>query len=222
MSQVWVLFKRELALGFAGGGGPAGPAAFYLAALSLAPLALGPDAGIRAAAAPGLIGFAALLASLQPGERLFGEDASDGTLELYALSGHSLALVSFAKGLAILVSVYWPLPVLGLIGALAYGLDIDAALVCAFALLLAVPGLGLIAGFASALAAGLKRAGLLIALIAAPLQLPLLVFACGATRAAVEGSHLVGPNLMMTAACSLGALALTPFAIAAALKSRLG
>jgi heme exporter protein B len=91
----------------------------------------------------------------------------------------------------------------------------------ALALTLALPGLGMIAGFAGALAAGLKRAGLLIALIAAPLQLPLLVFASGATRAAVEGSDLLLPNLMMTAAGSLAAIALGPFAIAATLRARL-
>ena len=221
MSALWALFRRETALGFAGGGGPAAPAAFNLAALALAPLAIGPDAGTLSAAGPGLIGFAALLASLQPAERLFGDDAADGTLELYALSGHSLTLVSLVKTLAFLVSVYWPLPILAAFAGIAYGLTPNEALIGAFGLALAVPGLALIAGFASALAAGLKRAGLLIALIAAPLQLPLLVFATSATRAAVDSSHLIAPNLMMTAAGSLAALALGPFAIAAALRARL-
>ena len=72
-----------------------------------------------------------------------------------------------------------------------------------------------------ALAAGVKRAGLLIALIAAPLQVPALVFAAGAGRAALEGTGVAGANLMLTAAFSLAALALAPAGIAAALKARL-
>jgi heme exporter protein B len=61
----------------------------------------------------------------------------------------------------------------------------------------------------------------LIALIAAPLLTPLLIFAAGAARSAVEQPDLVAANLMMTAAYSLAALALAPFGAAAALRARL-
>ncbi len=221
MSAAPALFFRELRLAFAGGGGPAGPAAFNLAALALAPLAIGPDAETLAAAGPGVIAFAALLATLQPAERLFGEDASDGTLELYALSGAGLATAVLMKTLAFTLAVFWPLAPIAFIAALAYGLAAAPAAILALALLLAAPGLSLIAAFAGALAAGLKRAGLLIALIAAPLQVPLLVFAAGAGRAAADGTGLEGANLMMAAAGSLAALVLAPLGAAAALKARL-
>ncbi len=215
------LFAREVRLAWAGGGGPAGPAAFNLAALALAPLAIGPDADTLAAAGPGLITFAALLATLQPAERIFGEDVADGTLELYALSGTGLAMASLMKALAFTLAVFWPLPALAFIGGLAYGLEPGAALVLSAGLLAAAPGLALIAAFAGALAAGLKRAGLLIALIAAPLQVPLLVFAAGAGRAAMDGTGLEGANLMMALAGSLAALVLAPLGAAAALRARL-
>ena len=221
MSAALALFSRELKLAWAGGGGPAGPAAFNLAALALAPLAIGPDAETLAAAGPGVIAFAALLATLQPAERLFGEDASDGTLELYALSGAGLATAVLMKTLAFTLAVFWPIAPIAFIAALAYGLSAGPSLILALALLLAAPGLALIAAFAGALAAGLKRAGLLIALIAAPLQVPLLVFAAGAGRAAAEGAGLEGANLMMAAAGSLAALALAPLGAAAALRARL-
>ncbi|XBQ17322.1 MAG: heme exporter protein CcmB [Oceanicaulis sp.] len=221
MTAALALFAREARLAWAGGGGPAGPAAFNLAALALAPLAIGPDAATLVKAGPGIVAFAALLATLQSAERLFGEDASDGTLELYALSGRGLALTCLIKALAFTAAVFWPVPVLAFLGGLAYGLDAGSAAVLGFALLLAAPGLSLIAAFAGALAAGLKRAGLLIALIAAPLQVPLLIFASAAGRAAVEGTGLAGANLMMTAAGSLAALALAPAGAAAALRARL-
>jgi heme exporter protein B len=215
------LFAREVRLAWAGGGGPAGPAAFNLAALALAPLAIGPDADTLAAAGPGLITFAALLATLQPAERIFGEDVADGTLELYALSGTGLILASLMKALAFTLAVFWPLPLLGFVGGLAYGLEPGAALILATSLAVAAPGLALVASFAGALAAGLKRAGLLIALIAAPLQVPLLVFAAGAARAAMDATHLVLPNLMMAAAFTLVMLVLAPLGAAAALRARL-
>lgn len=215
------LFKREVRLAWAGGGGPAGPAAFNLAALALAPLAIGPDADTLAAAGPGLIAFAALLATLQPAERIFGEDVADGTLELYALSGPGLVVVSLMKALAFTLAVFWPLPVLAFLGGVAYGLEPPAALILAAGLLAAAPGLALTAAFAGALAAGLKRAGLLIALIAAPLQVPLLVFAAGAGRSAADGAGLELANLAMALAGSLIALALAPLGAAAALRARL-
>lgn len=215
------LFSREMRLAWAGGGGPAGPAAFNLAALALAPLAIGPDPTTLSAAGPGIIAFAALLATLQPAERLFGEDASDGTLELYALSGVGLAAAVLMKALAFTVAVFWPIAPLAFVAGLAYGLETPSALTLALALLIAAPGLSLIAAFAGALAAGLKRAGLLIALIAAPLQVPLLVFAAGAGRAAAEGTGLESANLMMAGAMSLAALALAPLGAAAALRARL-
>ncbi|MEO1038950.1 MAG: heme exporter protein CcmB [Pseudomonadota bacterium] len=221
MNAALAIFQREMRLAWSGGGGPAGPAAFNLAALALFPLALGPSPDTLAAAGPGVIAFAMLLSVLQPAERLFGEDAFDGTLEGYALSGASLTLICLMKTLAFACAVFWPAPLLAFAGGVAYGMSVEAALVLALGLMLAAPGLALIAGFAAALAAGVKRAGLLIALIAAPLQVPLLVFASGAGRAMIDAPHLVLANLTLTAAASLAALALTPFAIAAALRARL-
>ncbi|KAA5803862.1 cytochrome C biogenesis protein [Alkalicaulis satelles] len=215
------LFIREARLAFAGGGGPAGPAAFYLAALALAPLAIGPDAAILAAAGPGVIVFGALLASLQGAERMFADDASDGTLELYALSGLPLSACALIKALAYTLAAFWPAPVIAGMGALAYGLSLEAALALAAGIALAAPGLVFIAAFAGALAAGLRRAGLIIALIAAPLQAPLLVFAAGAARAAMDGTGLTGANLMLALAFSLAAMVLAPLGAGAALRARL-
>jgi heme exporter protein B len=79
-----------------------------------------------------------------------------------------------------------------------------------------------VAGFAGALAAGIRRSGLLIALIATPMMVPVLIFAAGAGRAGFEGDERALANLGLTVAVSLGTLALAPFGIAAAIRSRLG
>lgn len=222
MSVALSVFVREARLSWAGGGGAAGPAAFFLAAITLAPLAIGPAPDLLAAAGPGIMGFAALLSVLQSAERLFGDDFSDGTLELYALTPTSLPLLSLAKVMGQALATLWPLPLIGWLGGLMYGLSFSAALILGTALLAAIPALALIAGFAGALAAGVKRGGLLIALIAAPMMVPVLIFAAGAGRSAFEADERALANLVLTLAVSLGTVALAPFGITAAVRSRLG
>tara|TARA_R110000744_G_scaffold1843_3_gene6725 strand:+ start:48069 stop:48737 length:669 start_codon:yes stop_codon:yes gene_type:complete len=222
MGVLTAIFAREARLAWAGGGGAAGPAAFFLAAITLAPLAIGPAADLLAAAGPGILAFAALLSVLQSAERLFGDDFSDGTLDLYLLTPTSLAALCLAKVMGQASATLWPLPLIGVLGGLMYGLPPLAALVLGAALLAAIPALALIAGFAGALAAGIKRGGLLIALIATPMMVPVLIFAAGAGRSAFAGDERAVANLLLTLAISLGTVALAPFGIAAAVRGRLG
>jgi len=216
------IFMREARLAFAGGGGAAGPAAFFLAAITLAPLAIGPAPDILVAIGPGIMGFVALLSVLQPAERLFGDDLGDGTLDLYALLPVSLPALTLAKVMGQSLATLWPLPLIGTLGGLMYGLSITPALILGLALLAAIPALALIAGFAGALVAGVKRGGLLISLIATPMMVPVLIFAAGAGRSAFDGDERAMANLLLTLAISLASMALFPFGIAAAVRSRLG
>lgn len=222
MRVLTAIFAREARLAWAGGGGAAGPAAFFLAAITLAPLAIGPSADLLAAVGPGILAFAALLSVLQSAERLFGDDFADGTLDLYLLTPTSLAALSLAKVMGQASATLWPLPLIGVLGGLMYGLPPPSSLVLGAALLAAIPALALIAGFAGALAAGIKRSGLLIALIATPMMVPVLIFAAGAGRSAFAGDERAVANLLLTLAISLGTVALAPFGIAAAVRGRLG
>ncbi|QNL19791.1 heme exporter protein CcmB [Hyphobacterium sp. CCMP332] len=215
------VFLREARLAFAGGGGPAAPAAFFIASLTLAPLAIGQSPATLQAAGPGVICFAALLAVLQGAEKLFGEDVADGTLEAYGLSGIPMSIIAIAKVLGSAVATLWPLPLVGLGGGIAFGLPVEAAGMLGLALAAAIPGLAFLVAIAAALSAGARRGGLVIALIAAPLAIPLMVFTASAGRAAAIGDAAAGANLLLTCAVSLFLTALSPFAISAALKARL-
>lgn len=221
MGGFLAVMGREARLAWAGGGGAAAPAAFFLAALVLAPLAIGPESATLQAAGPGLVVFAAFLAVLQPAEKLFGEDLSDGTLELYGLSGESLSLLLGAKTLGWTLATLWPLPLLAGLGGVFFGLTPEATLALAAALAAAAPGLMFITAFAAALAAGLKRAGLLIALIAAPLQTPLLIFAAAAGRSAMEGDGRSGSLILLCLALSLALSVGGPLLTAAAARNRM-
>ncbi len=215
------VFLREARLAFAGGGGPAAPAAFFLASLTLAPLAIGQSPETLQAAGPGVICFAALLAVLQGAEKLFGEDVADGTLEAYALSGLPLSIIALAKVLGAALATLWPLPLVGLGAGIAFGLPLSSAAILSISLAAAIPGLAFLTALAGALAAGARRGGLVIALIAAPLAIPLMIFTATAGRASLTGDPAAMANFMLTCAVSLFLTALSPFAISAALKARL-
>jgi heme exporter protein B len=172
---------------------------------------------------PGIAAIAALLAVVQTAERLFADDASDGTLELYVLMPVSPALLALAKVLGQAAATLAPLPFIAMVGGVMFGLDFAQSALVGLALLCALPALALIAGFAGALAAGVKRGGLLIALIAIPMMIPALIFASGAGRAALEGEwDRAWATVLLTLAVSLGTMALMPFGIAAAMRARTG
>ena len=89
--------------------------------------------------------------------------------------------------------------------------------VLALALLLGTPTLILLGGIGAALLLGARRGSMLLALLILPLYIPVLIFGVGAVEGEVMG--LAGrPQLLILAAMQLAALALAPFATAAALR----
>ncbi len=80
-----MLFRRELALAWSGGGGPLLALGFYAAIATLVPLATGPAPQRLAPIAGGLAWVALALASLLSLERMFERDFEDGALDLLAL-----------------------------------------------------------------------------------------------------------------------------------------
>ena len=79
--------QRDLTLAFRRPAQLLQPLAFFALVTMLFPLAISPELSQLRLVAPGAIWAAALLASLLALEFLFRDDAQDGTLEQYALSG---------------------------------------------------------------------------------------------------------------------------------------
>jgi heme exporter protein B len=86
--------------------------------------------------------------------------------------------------------------------------------------LIGTPALSLIGAVAAALALGARRQGVLLSILVLPLYVPPLVFGAGAVEASEAGT---GPRayLLILAALTLAALALCPWASAAALRQAL-
>jgi len=121
----------------------------------------------------------------------------------------AVADVAHAAGLPLIVAA----PVI----ALLYNLDPAALPVLLLAMLLGTPVLSLIGAVGAGLILGARRGGVLIPLLVLPLTIPVLIFGVAAVDAALAelGAR---PYLLILGAMLLAALALTPWAAAAALR----
>lgn len=197
------------------------PLVFFTVVVMLFPIAIGPQAEALRNLLPAILWVAVLLALVITLPDVFAADYADGNLELLVLSPHPLALLVLAKAMAQWLTSALPLVLMSV--AVGAGLGLSGASLQALLLgeLLGTPVLCLIGCLASALAVGLRGGPLLLALITLPLYIPVLIFGTAAARNAGLGL-VVDAELFFLAGLSVLALTLTPFAIAAALRARLG
>jgi len=221
VSAPGILFRRELALAWGGGGGPLLACGFFLCLTVLVPLAAGGDpAGLRPVA--GSVAWLALaLASILSLERLFERDYEDGSLDLITLGPAPLELVVLAKAAAQWLAVGVPLAAIAPVAAITLGLAPSLALLVALSALIGSLGFALTGALGAALALGSKRGGLLIAVVVLPLFIPPVVFGAGALERVANGLS-PGPALALLAAYVLFAAVVTPFAGAAAIRNAQG
>ena len=211
------LIRRELRLAVRGGIGSLMAVVFFVIAVTLFPLGVGPELGLLSRIAAGAVWVAALLAALLSLDRLFVADHEDGSLEQLMLGTLPLEFVVLAKTVAHWLTTGLPLAAAAPILALLLNMSTDGLVILIVSLLLGTPILSLIGAVGAALTVGLRRGGALIALLVLPLYVPVLIFGVGA----VEGAVLdvgVRANLSIMAGGLVGALALGPLAAAAALR----
>ena len=220
MSRFRFILGRDLRLAWRQGIDSVLVVAFFLIAVVLFPLGVGPEPSILARISTGVIWVAALLAAMLSLERLFQGDYEDGSLELLALQPLPLELVVLAK-----VTAHWlttGLPLLVAAPLLAVLLNMNSAGFWALllTLLLGTPVLSLIGAVGAALVLGSRRGGVLVSLLVLPLFIPVLIFGVGAVDAAI-GGFPAAPFLLVLGGLLLAALPLCPWAGAAALRQAL-
>ena len=218
--SLWALLQRELALAWGRGGGPLLACAFYAAMTVLLPLAAGPSPSRLAVVAPGSAWVALALASLLSLERLFERDFEDGALDLLALGPAPLELVCAVKCLAQWLAAGAPLAVMAPVVATALGAPLSLGPLIFVCALIGGLGFAFTGGLGAALALGSRRGGLLIAVIVLPLFSPPVIFGGGAIAALAGGLGWTSGFLLLCA-YSLAAVALSPFAMAAACRNAL-
>ncbi|MGB9154721.1 MAG: heme exporter protein CcmB [Alphaproteobacteria bacterium] len=194
---------------------------FFVIVITLMPFALGADAEILRRLAPGLIWLAALLMSLLSLDRLFVQDARDGTLDEMLVSPAPLESIVLAKILAQILVMILVLALMSLPAALLLGMDAQVLPTLILTFILGVPVLALLGGIAGALTVMLQRNAALMTLLLVPFYIPILIFAVSACDAAVPGGSTAQPLLFLAALLAL-ILPAAPFIIAAALRQGQG
>lgn len=211
------LVGRDLTLALRGGIGSLTAPLFFVLAVALFPLGIGPETGLLARIAPGVLWAAALLAALLSLERLFRDDREDGSLDQLMLGVLPLELVVLAKAAAHWLTAGLPLVVAAPALAVLLNLDADGFAALVASLLLGTPILSLLGALGAALTVGLRRGGALVALLVLPLYVPVLIVGAGAVEGAVTGLG-ARAHLLVLAGGLVGAAALVPWAAAAALR----
>jgi heme exporter protein B len=209
--------RRDLRLGLRRSGDSLQPLLFFVIALALFPLGVGPAPAILERIGVGVVWVLALLAVMLSLDRLYQGDAEDGSLELLALGALPLELVALAKCVAHWLTSGLVLVIASPLLALLMQLPAEALGVLALSLALGTPTLTLIGSIGAALLIGARRGSVLLALLVLPLYIPVLIFGVGAVEGEVMG--LGGrPQLLILGAMLLAALAFAPIASAAALR----
>lgn len=220
MSAFGAVLRRDLRLILRQGADGMLVLGFFVMATAMFPFAIGPDGGVLAPIAAGVIWVCALFASMLSLERLFLADYEDGTLELLALTPAPLELLVLSKAAAHWVATGLPLLIIApVMGMLVY-LPATTHMALFVAMLLAMPTLSLLGMVGAALTLGARRGGVLLTLLLLPLTLPVLIFGAGAVEAAQAG-RAWGVEMMALGGFLLAALVLTPWAAAAALRQAL-
>jgi heme exporter protein B len=217
ISVTWLVARRDLRLAFRKPSQLVQPLMFFMIVATLFPLTLTPELSRLRDAAPGVLWVGALLSSLLALESLFREDAQDGTLEQFALSGQSLTMMLFAKTCTHWLLTGLPLALSAPLAAAALGVPAAAMPGIIAALLLGSFAMSLTGAISAGLTLGARRGGVLLSLLTLPLSAPILVFGADATQRAIAGDSIAAPMYLLGAIAVLG-ITLAPLAAAAAVR----
>ncbi len=214
------LLVRDLRLAMRAGGGFGLGLSFFLVVTVLVPFGVGPDSGLHSVIAPGILWLGALLACLLSLDRIFQLDYEDGSLDLLATAPIPMENVVLVKALAHWLTSGLPLTLAAPVFGVFLNLPQGGYVWLVVSLAIGTPALSIIGAFGAALTVGLKRGGLLLSLLVLPLYVPTMIFGTEAARRGAEGLETMTP-LLMLAGITAGAIAMLPFAAAAAIRVNL-
>lgn len=214
------LVGRDLRLAFRQGGDATMVIGFFILTVVLFPFGVGPEPKLLQHIAAGVLWVTALLAALLSLERLFQADYEDGSLEALVLQPLPLEAQVLAKCLAHWLVTGLPLTLVAPLLALMMHLAPSGYGALMIGMALGTPILSLVGAIGAALTLGARRGGVLLSLLVLPLYIPVLIFGVAAVDQEVAGFG-ARPHLLLLAALLILALALVPFAAAAALRQAL-
>lgn len=211
------IIRRDLLLAWKRPGDILNPLFFFAMVATLYPLALGPNPEQLVSNGPGVVWVAALLATLLSLNSLYLSDFEDGSLDQVLLSPHPLPLLGLGKAAAHWLLGGLPLVLVSPLIAMTYRMPSHVVGVTMATLALGTVSLSLLGSIGAALTVGLNRGNALLALLILPLAMPILIFGARTVSLAAAGDAVAAGIYFLAAYCML-ALALAPFATAAALR----
>jgi len=217
LTMFFGVLSRDVRLAWSQGGTGTMALSFFLIAVALFPLGVGPELAILSRIAAGVIWVVALLACLLSLDRLFQADFEDGSLDDLMSAPLPLTAVVSAKILAHWISTILPLIVAAPLLALLMNMPPSGYVYLLISLLVGTPALSLLGAIGAALTVSIRRGGVLMSLLVLPLYIPTLIFGVGVIDAAHAGADPL-PHLALLGAVSLVALVVGPVASAAALR----
>ncbi|MGB8276137.1 MAG: heme exporter protein CcmB [Alphaproteobacteria bacterium] len=220
MRRFAILLARELRVALREGGDAMLAVTFFVLAVVLFPLGVGPEPNLLSRISGGVLWVTALLAVMLSLERLFQADYEDGTLELLALGALPLEAVVLAKVIASWLLTGLPLLVAAPVLAVLLNMNAPGFGALILAMLLGTPTLSLVGAIGAALTVGARRGGVLLSLLVLPVVVPVLIFGVAAIDAAIADAP-VRAYLLALGGLLVAAFALAPWAAAAALRQAL-
>ena len=185
---------------------------FFVLAVVLFPLGVGPELDTLRKIAPGIIWVAML--SL---DQLFQSDADDGSLDLLLLAPIPLETIVIAKCCAHWMVTGLPLILVAPILGILLNLPLSGFAVMIITLVISTPTISLLGSVGAALTIGARRGGVLVALLILPLLTPILIMSANAVDLALVGLNYT-PLIALLGALFLICLVICPFVAAAALR----
>lgn len=222
MTLLLVLYRHEMRLALASGGGMMTGVVFFLSLVTMMPFAIGPDLQLLAQIGPAILWIGALLSTLLGLDRLFKIDQEDGTLDVLRASSNSLELLVFTKCLA-----HWTMSVLPLVLAaplfgLLLNMDAKGMIAVTITLLVGTPALTFLGAIGAGLTVGLRRGGLLLPILILPFTVPVVIFGVAASVAGGEAALTDAANFkvpfLLLCAMTLFCAVLSPIASAWAIR----
>ena len=217
MSALWALIRRDVILVLRRPSDAISVVLFFVLAIVLFPLGIGPELSVLSRISAGTIWVVALLSVMLSLDRLFQMEADDGSLHQVIIAPMPLEAIVLAKCVAHWIVTGVPLILAAPILSLLLNMGSDGFLVMVLAMTLATPTLSLIGAVGAALAVGSRRGGVLISLLVLPLLTPVLILGASAVDIALVGLDAT-PLLMLLGAMLLVSVLLCPWAAAAGLR----
>ena len=159
---------------------------FFVIAVTLFPLGIGPDPSVLQQFSGGIIWICALLSAMLSLDGVFQSDFDDGSLDQMILTSYPLELLVLGKCLVHWLTTGFPILLISPVLATMLNMNLASYSTLLITMLLGTPTISLMGGVGAALVLGSRLSGVLISLIILPLIIPILIFSVAAINASGE------------------------------------